>query len=159
MHLQVFGFLLCSVCPGSVELGRRRLPARHPSAWQWHVLPCFLAEHRVSPAFNGHSHGPSCCRSAVVGVSLDLRLVPCGFLALAAYSWCVLLLAWIRCSRRPWSPFPSTAEMAAAACAGVAKVTKANPFRFPVSWSIGKLVSVSGLNFPSSVSTSSSVVE
>ena len=44
-------------------------------------------------------------------------------------------------------------------CVGVVKVTKANPFRSPVSWSIGKLVLVSGPNFPSSVPTFSLVVE
>ena len=84
--------------------------------------------------------------------------------ALAACLWWVRLgvvfaLARVRCSRRPWTYFPSRAEMVAAACAGAVRFTKANPFRSPVSWSIGRLVSVSGLNFLGNVPTFSLVVE
>ena len=97
--------------------------------------------------------------------SFRVLVFPSGYVAvLVACLWWVLLgvvlaLARVRCSRRPWTSFPSRAEMEAAACAGVVKVTKENPFRSPVSWSFGKLVSVNGPNFPSSVPTFSSVVE
>ena len=99
----------------------------------------------------------------VVGVSHHPRLVPCACLALVAHSWWVLLsgilaLAWIRFSCRSWNPFPTRAEIAAAASAGVLKVMKANPFRSLVNWSIGKLVWVNGPNFQSSVPMSSLVV-
>ena len=104
-----------------------------------------------------------CAVLVVVGVSLHPRLVPCACLALLAHSWWVLLggiltLAWIRRSCRPCNPFPTRAEIAPAAWAGVLKVMKANPFRSLVHWSISKLVLVSGPNFPSSVPMSSSVV-
>ena len=70
-----------------------------------------------------------------------------------------MALVRVRCSRCPWNPFLSRSQMAAAACVGVVKVTNVNAFHSPVSWSIGKLLLVSGLNFPNSLPTSSKVVE
>ena len=59
------------VLHGGKSLGQGR-----PPTWQWHVLPCALAEHRGSLVFDTHLHELLCLGSVTVG-PLVSALFPC----------------------------------------------------------------------------------
>ena len=51
---------------GNMELGLGRYPARDPSVWQLHILPCVLAGHQGPLVFGEYLHGPFCAVSVAM---------------------------------------------------------------------------------------------
>ena len=89
----MMGLQVHHVISGSMELGLGQYPVGHPSAWQLHILPSVLAEHRGPLVFEGHLRGPLCAVSVamVFGSLLSSVLLVFGPVALAM----LLLFAFV----------------------------------------------------------------